>query len=340
MNSLELFIKSIPKAELHLHIEGTLEPELMFALAKRNNLSLSYTTVEELKRAYHFHNLKQFLDIYYQGTQALLHEQDFYDLTFAYFTKSNADNILHTEFFFDPQAHTERGVAFDTVIRGIQRAREDALQEYNITSKLIMCFLRNLDEANAFRTLETALPYKEWIYGVGLDSYEVGNPPSKFAGVFQKALELGFVTVAHAGEEGPADYVWEALDLLKSRRIDHGVRSMDDPALIEYLVKNKIPLTVCPLSNVKLRVFQKMSDHNIKRMLDQGVCVTINSDDPAYFGGYMNENFAAAQEGVGFSRSNLIKICENSIDASFLGAERKKILKEELAAYALKDIRV
>ena len=330
------FIRGLPKVELHLHIEGTLEPELMFMLAKRNRVTLPFGTVEEVRQAYDFSDLQSFLDIYYRGANVLQNEQDFYDLTWAYFSKAHSQNIRHAEIFFDPQTHTDRGIPFETVISGIKRAQDDASSKLGITSFLIMCFLRHLRPEAGFILLEEAQPFKKWIAAVGLDSSEQNRPPALFEKLFEKARDLGYLTVAHAGEEGPADYVWEALELLKSRRIDHGVRSMDDPKLIEFLIRNKVPLTVCPLSNVKLRVFKKMGEHNLKKMLDQGVCVTINSDDPAYFGGYMNENFIAAQEGLGLSRSDLVKICKNSIDAAFLDPERKNYLKEELEAYSLK----
>ena len=331
------YIRGLPKVELHLHIEGTLEPDLMFTLANRNQVPIPFGTVEEVRQAYDFSDLQSFLDIYYRGTNVLQTERDFYDLTWAYFSKVHSQNVRHTEIFFDPQTHTERGIPFETVINGIHRAQVDASSKLGITSFLIMCFLRHLSPEAGFKLLDEAQPFKKWISAVGLDSSEQNRPPALFEGLFEKAREQGYLSVAHAGEEGPADYVWQALNLLKSRRIDHGVRSMDDPKLIAYLIEHKIPLTVCPLSNVKLRVFQKIGDHNLKKMLDQGVCVTINSDDPAYFGGYMNENFIAAQEGVGLSKPDMVKVCENSIDASFLDKDRKKVLKEELAAYYLKN---
>jgi len=331
------FIQGLPKVELHLHIEGTLEPDLMFALAKRNRVALPFETVEEIRHAYDFSDLQSFLDIYYRGANVLQTEQDFYDLGWAYFLKARSQNVRHTELFFDPQSHTDRGIPFETVINGLHRAQEDAQTRFGITSYLIMCFLRHLNPETGFKLLEEAQPFKKWIIAVGLDSSEKDRPPALFEKLFEKARELGYLCVAHAGEEGPAEFVWQALELLKSRRIDHGVHAMDDPRLIEYLVNNQIPLTVCPLSNVKLKVFQKMGDHNLKKMLEQGVCVTINSDDPAYFGGYMNENFIAAQEGIKLSKSDLARISENSITASFLNTENKKILKEELAAYYLKN---
>lgn len=290
MNHAEL-IRALPKAELHVHIEGTFEPELMFAIAKRNQVDIPFKSIEEVKQAYNFHNLQSFLDIYYAGANVLIVEQDFYDLAWAYFEKCHEDHVVHTEMFFDPQTHTERGIAFETVLNGLRRACQDAQTKLGISSELIMCFLRHLSEEDAFKTLEQALPYKDVIVGVGLDSSEVGHPPAKFERVFAKARENGFLIVAHAGEEGPAAYVWEALDLLKVNRIDHGVRSEEDPQLLERLAKERMPLTVCPLSNLKLCVVDDMAQHNIKRLLDQGLCVTVNSDDPAYFGGYMNDNF-------------------------------------------------
>ncbi len=331
------FIQGLPKVELHLHIEGTLEPELMFALAKRNKVSIPFETIEDVRKAYNFSDLQSFLDIYYRGTNVLLSEQDFYDLTWAYFYKVHSQNVRHCEIFFDPQTHTDRGIPFGMVIKGIHRAQEDALSKLGISSHLIMCFLRHLSPEAGLRLLDEAQPYKEWITGIGLDSSEKDRPPSLFKNVFEKAREKGYLTVAHAGEEGPAEYVWEALNLLKSLRIDHGVRSMDDPKLIEYLVENQIPLTVCPLSNVKLRVFPKMGDHNLKQMLDRGVCVTVNSDDPAYFGGYMNENFIAAQNGLSLTKADLYNICENAIRAAFLDEARKQNLTEELKEYCLKN---
>lgn len=324
MNRLEL-IQSLPKAELHVHIEGTFEPELMFAIAQRNEISIPYKSVEEVKQAYNFHNLQSFLDIYYAGANVLIHEQDFYDLAWAYFEKCADDNVVHTEMFFDPQTHTDRGIAFETVINGLQKACDDAKAKLGITSHLIMCFLRHLSEEAAFETLEQALPYKEQIIGVGLDSSEVGHPPSKFERVFAKAREAGFLVVAHAGEEGPAEYVWEALDLLKVNRIDHGVRSEEDPELMQRLIAEKMPLTVCPLSNLKLCVVDDMQQHNIRRLLQQGVHVTVNSDDPSYFGGYMNDNFIAIAEALDLSNDELKQLAINSFEASFISdAEKQK----------------
>jgi len=322
MNRLEL-IQAMPKAELHVHIEGTFEPELMFAIAQRNEIAIPYQSVEEVRQAYNFHNLQSFLDIYYAGANVLIHEQDFYDLAWAYFEKCAEDNVVHTEMFFDPQTHTDRGIAFETVLNGLQRACDDAAEKLGITSHLIMCFLRHLSEAAAFKTLEQALPYKDQIIGVGLDSSEVGHPPSKFERVFAKAREAGFLIVAHAGEEGPAEYVWEALDLLKVNRIDHGVRSEEDPALMQRLIAEKMPLTVCPLSNLKLCVVDDMQQHNIRRLLQQGVQVTVNSDDPSYFGGYMNDNFIAIAEALDLSNDELKQLAINSFEASFISEADK-----------------
>ncbi|MDM1310734.1 adenosine deaminase [Acinetobacter indicus] len=331
MNQLEL-IRALPKAELHVHIEGTFEPELMFAIAQRNNIAIQYQSVEEVKEAYNFHNLQSFLDIYYAGANVLVHEQDFYDLAWAYFEKCAEDQVVHTEMFFDPQTHTDRGIAFATVINGLQRACDDAQSKLGISSRLIMCFLRHLSEEAAFATLEQALPYKEQIIAVGLDSSEVGHPPAKFSRVFAKAREYGFLVVAHAGEEGPPEYIWEALDLLKVNRIDHGVRSEEDPALMQRLIQDEMPLTVCPLSNLKLCVVQDMQQHNIRRLLQQGVKVTVNSDDPSYFGGYMNDNFIAITEALDLSADELKQLAINSFEASFLPAAQKQAWIEKIQA--------
>lgn len=327
------YIKGLPKIELHLHIEGTLEPELMFALAERNKITIPYRSVAEVRQAYNFTDLQSFLDIYYNGANVLQKEQDFYDLAWAYFNKAHSQNVRHTEIFFDPQTHTDRGIAFEKVITGIHRAQVDALSKLGLSSQLIMCFLRHLSPQAAMKTLEEARPFKDWIVGVGLDSSEKGRPPSLFEEVFARAGDQGYLAVAHAGEEGPAEYVWEALRLLKSKRIDHGVRSLDDPELVEYLIEKQIPLTVCPLSNVKLCVFPSMREHNIKQMLEIGVCVTINSDDPAYFGGYMNENFIAAQKDLDMSCDDLFIICANAITASFIDESQKQALRKELEDY-------
>ena len=328
MNQLEL-IRALPKAELHVHIEGTFEPELMFAIAQRNQIEIPYKSVEEVKQAYNFHNLQSFLDIYYAGANVLVHEQDFYDLAWAYFEKCHEDHVMHTEMFFDPQTHTDRGIAFETVINGLQRACNDAKAKYGISSHLIMCFLRHLSEEAAFETLAQAMPFKEQIIGVGLDSSEVGHPPSKFERVFAQAREAGFLVVAHAGEEGPAEYVWEALDLLKVNRIDHGVRSEEDPVLMQRLIAEKMPLTVCPLSNLKLCVVDDMAQHNIRRLLQQRVHVTVNSDDPSYFGGYMNDNFVAITEALALTNEELKTLAQNSFEASFISdAEKQKWIAE------------
>ncbi|WP_180131449.1 MULTISPECIES: adenosine deaminase [unclassified Acinetobacter] len=331
MDQLEL-IRALPKAELHVHIEGTFEPELMFAIAQRNNIAIPYQSVEELKEAYNFHNLQSFLDIYYAGANVLIHEQDFYDLAWAYLEKCAEDHVVHTEMFFDPQTHTDRGVAFETVLNGLQRACNDAKVKLGISSHLIMCFLRHLSEDAAFSTLEQALPYKDQIIGVGLDSSEVGHPPSKFERVFAKAREAGFLSVAHAGEEGPAEYVWEALDLLKVNRVDHGVRSEEDPALMQRLIAEKMPLTVCPLSNLKLCVVKDMAEHNIRRLLQQGVHVTVNSDDPSYFGGYMNDNFVAITKALDLSNAELKQLAINSFEASFISDTEKQAWIKKIEA--------
>ena len=337
MNAIEL-IQALPKAELHVHIEGTFEPELMFAIAQRNQIQIPYQSVEEVKQAYNFHNLQSFLDIYYAGANVLVHEQDFYDLAWAYFEKCAEDKVVHTEMFFDPQTHTERGVEFATVIAGLKRACQDAQQKLGISSQLIMCFLRHLSEEKAFETLEQALPFKDEIIAVGLDSSEVGHPPAKFERVFAKAREAGFLIVAHAGEEGPPEYVWEALDLLKVNRIDHGVRSEEDKQLMARLIAEKMPLTVCPLSNLKLCVVNDMKEHNIRRLLQQGVHVTVNSDDPSYFGGYMNDNFIAIQQALDLSNEELKQLAINSFEASFISdQEKQKWIAEINRTYALTD---
>jgi adenosine deaminase len=308
----------MPKAELHLHIEGTLEPELAFALAQRNDVRLPYDSVEALRAAYEFENLQSFLDIYYAGTSVLLHEQDFYDLMLAYLRRAAADRVVHAEIFFDPQTHTARGVPFEVVLDGLERAAVDGARELGISSRLIMCFLRHLPEADAFATLEQAMPHLQRIHGVGLDSSERGHPPSKYERVFARCRELGLECVAHAGEEGPPQYVWEALDLLQVRRIDHGVRSLEDARLVERLSEQQIPLTVCPLSNIKLRVFPDMRRHNIKALLDAGLAITVNSDDPAYFGGYVNDNIRAVQDAHHLSVADWRRIARTSFEASFV----------------------
>jgi adenosine deaminase len=331
--TFETFVREIPKAELHLHIEGTLEPELLFALAKRNGIPLTYPSVEELRKAYQFSNLQDFLDIYYEGASVLMTEQDFFDLALAYFTKAHEQNIRHAEIFFDPQTHTDRGIAFAAVIRGLHRAQMEAEQKWGITSKLIMCFLRHLDPESAMRTLESALPYKALIAGVGLDSGEQGNPPSKFIEVFARAREEGFLPVAHAGEEGPATYVREALDLLHVLRIDHGNHALDDDALVHLLALRQIPLTVCPLSNLKLAVVTDLSQHPLRRMMDAGLLVTINSDDPAYFGGYAAENYRAVAEACALSREEIRQLAANSFRASFLPEDEKARHIAEVSAF-------
>jgi adenine deaminase len=327
------FIRGMPKAELHIHIEGSLEPEMMFELAERNGVALRYASAEEARRAYDFGDLQSFLDLYYEGMQVLLHEQDFYDLTWSYLQKVSEQNVRHAEIFFDPQAHTGRGVPFETVISGIHRALVDAERQLSISSKLIMCFLRHLSAKEAMETLHDSLPFRERIVGVGLDSSEIGHPPRDFKTVFDRAREDGLLTVAHAGEEGPPEYIWQALDDLKVSRIDHGVRCTEDPKLVERLREEQVPLTVCPLSNVKLRVFDTIQDHNLKRMLEFGLRVTLNSDDPAYFGGYVDENFYAAQEGLHLSRDDVYELTKNSFEASFLDAESKQRLLYELDGY-------
>ena len=328
---LTTLIQRIPKAELHLHIEGTLEPELMMKLAQRNAVEIPYASVDEIRSAYDFSDLQSFLDIYYAGAKVLIEEQDFYDLTWAYLERAANDNVRHAEIFFDPQTHTERGVSFDTVLNGISGALQDGESKLGITYELIMCFLRHLSAADAMTTLQEALPHEKRIRAVGLDSSEVGHPPAKFAEVFDRARHEGFLTVAHAGEEGPPEYIWEALDLLKVERIDHGVRSLEDPALVERLAKEQIPLTVCPLSNVKLRVFDTLQEHNLKKLLDAGLCATINSDDPAYFGGYIGENFLQTQQALNLSIDDIHTLAKNSFTASFLSDEDKKRHIAELA---------
>ena len=320
---LEQYLRALPKTELHLHIEGTLEPELMFALAARNRVALPWRSVEETRAAYAFDDLQSFLDLYYAGAAALLHEQDFFDLAMAYFVRAHADGVVHAELFFDPQTHTARGVAFTTVLDGLERACREAHARYGISSRLILCFLRHLSEEDGFATLEQALPHLARIHGVGLDSSERGHPPSKFVRLFARCRELGLHCVAHAGEEGPPAYIVEALDLLKVERIDHGVRAAEDPALLERLAREQVPLTVCPLSNVKLRVFPTLQQHNLKILLDAGLKVTINSDDPAYFGGYVLENYRQTAEALQLSRAELKHLARNSLEAAFVGdAER------------------
>ena len=337
-NSLHDFICRLPKAELHLHIEGSLEPEMMFALARRNGVSLPYASVEEVRAAYNFSDLQSFLDLYYAGAAVLQTEQDFHDLTMAYVRRALADNVRHAELFFDPHTHTERGVPMATVFAGIAGALRQARTEHGFSSRMILCFLRHLSEAEAFATLDEALPLRAeyadlWI-GVGLDSGEVGNPPEKFATVFARARELGFRVVAHAGEEGPPAYVDGALDVLKVERIDHGVRSEEDPALMQRLVKSQMPLTVCPLSNLKLCVVKDLRDHNLARLLRAGLRVTINSDDPAYFGGYMNANFLATADALALTRGELVELARNSFTAAFVTEQERQPWLDELNALA------
>lgn len=327
------FIGGLPKAELHLHIEGTLEPEMMFALAQRNGVALPQETVEEVRAAYNFDNLQHFLDLYYEGMAVLLTEQDFYDLTMAYLKKVAAQSVLHVEIFFDPQGHSSRGVPFATMIDGIHRALQDGERELGITSKVIMCFLRDLSAEDAMATLEQALPYRDRIIGVGLDSAERGHPPGKFKEVFARARAEGFLTVAHAGEEGPADYVRGALDDLGVSRIDHGNHCLDDPALVERLVAERIPLTVCPLSNLELKRVDDMRNHPLKVMMDKGLFVTVNSDDPSYFGGYVNENYGAVQDALGLTDADLVTLARNSFEASFLERSEKDALLARIDAY-------
>ena len=315
---LPALLCAMPKAELHIHIEGSLEPELIFALAERNGVKLDYPSVESLRAAYAFKDLQSFLDIYYAGASVLLKARDFEDMAMAYFERARADNVVHAELFFDPQTHTARGVSFETVIKGLSRACERAKTELGVSSALIMCFLRHLSEEDALATLEQALPFRSQFIGVGLDSGESGNPPEKFARVFAKCRELGLHLVAHAGEEGPPAYVWSALDVLHVERIDHGVRSVEDPALMARLVREQVPLTVCPLSNVKLCVFKTMSEHNLGALLDAGIVATVNSDDPAYFGGYMNQNFLSTFEALPqLSARHAHQLAANSFSASF-----------------------
>ncbi|KFA98179.1 Adenine deaminase [Vibrio mediterranei] len=330
---MNAFIQDLPKVELHLHIEGSLEPELLFKLAQRNGISLPYSSPEALRTAYDFEDLQSFLDIYYQGANALITEQDFYDLTWSYLERCKVDNVIHTEIFFDPQTHTERGIAFETVIKGIHRALQDGETTLGITSQIIMCFLRHLSEDSAIKTLKQALPHKELIVGVGLDSSEQGHPPEKFARVFKMAKEHGFLTVAHAGEEGPAQNIVDAIELLGVSRVDHGVRCVESDELVARLIETKMPLTVCPLSNIKLCVFDDMSQHNIVSLLRKGVAVTINSDDPAYFGGYMTDNFKAVSEAHDMTHQELAQLTINAIDASFIDESTKREYRSRVADY-------
>jgi adenine deaminase len=324
MSSMEAYVRALPKAELHLHIEGTLEPELAFRLAQKHRLALPFASVEELRAAYDFTDLQSFLDLYYAVAGVLRDADDFYELALSYLQRVHGQGVVHTEIFFDPQTHTARGIAFDTVIDGLRRALTEAERRFGMTHRLIACFVRHLSEADAMRTLDQVLEHRDAICAVGLDSSEVGHPPSKFAAVFARAREHGLLTVAHAGEEGPPAYIYEALDILAVRRIDHGVRSEEDSALVQRLARERIGLTVCPLSNVKLGVFDAIQHHNLKRLLEAGLCVTVNSDDPAYFGGYLLENYLAVQRGLGLTRAQLATLARNSIEASFLDAAAKR----------------
>ena len=327
---LPALLRAMPKAELHIHIEGSLEPELIFALAQRNDLPLPYPSVEALRAAYAFTNLQSFLDIYYAGASVLLHEQDFYDMARAYLARAALDNVVHAEIFCDPPTHTARGVAIETVINGLHRACEDARTTQGISASLILCFLRHLSEDDAFATLEQALPLQDKFIGVGLDSSELGHPPEKFARVFARCRELGLHVVAHAGEEGPPAYIWSALDVLKAERIDHGVQAFQDAALLQRLAQSRTPLTVCPLSNQKLRVFPDLKDHNLRQLLDAGLCVTVNSDDPAYFGGYINDNFTQVFAATGMTARHAYQLASNSFEASFASDADKRVWQHRL----------
>ena len=329
MHDMDTLIKRLPKCELHIHIEGSLEPELMFALARRNGVALPYPSVAALRQAYRFRDLQDFLDLYYRGMSVLITEQDFYDLAFAYLERAHADNVRHVEMFFDPQGHTSRGVAFATVVEGLCRAVTDAGRKLGIRASLIMCFLRHLDEADAERTLDAALAFSDRIVGVGLDSSEAGHPPSKFNRVFARARDAGFFLTAHAGEEGPPSYVWEALDLLGVARIDHGVRAVEDQALVGRLARERVALTVCPLSNLRLQVVDDLAHHPLRRMMEKGLVVTVNSDDPAYFGGYVNQNYHAVSDALGLGRDEIAAIVRNGIQASLMTMpEKEKTLAE------------
>ena len=331
MREIIEYINKTPKTELHLHIEGTLEPDLLFQLAKRNNIEIPFANINEVKSAYNFNNLESFLSIYYQGSKVLIKEQDFFDLTWAYALKCKENNVVHTEIFFDPQTHVNRGINFEIVVNGIYKALLKANKEFSLTSKIIMCFLRHLDEASGFKILDQALIHKDKIFGVGLDSSEKGHPPRKFERVFKKAMEKGFLTVAHAGEEGPPEYIWEALNLLKVKRIDHGVQCLLDEKLVQKLKDSQIPLTVCPLSNIKLRVFNKLKEHNLKKMLNKGLMVMVNSDDPAYFGGYINKNLIECQKALNLSMEEVKSLIINSFNSSFLKEEKKQEWIKQIA---------
>lgn len=326
---MTLDFQTLPKVELHLHIEGTLEPEMMFALSKKNNIAIPYKSVDEVREAYNFHNLQSFLDLYYAGASVLIDKEDFFELTWAYFLRCKEDNVVHTEIFFDPQTHTKRGVEIKSVIEGITEAMKKAQEELGISSYLIACILRHLSEEDGIETLKALLPYKDEIIAIGLDSSEVGNPPSKFKNLFSLAKQEGFLLVAHAGEEGDSGYIWEALELGVSR-IDHGVRCIEDEKLMQYLKEKQIPLTVCPLSNLKLKVFKKPEEHNVLSLLRKGLCVTINSDDPSYFGGYMHENFKLIAENFVLSTEEMCQLSINAIYASFLPQNKKEKLLQEV----------
>ncbi len=334
---MDEFVRGLPKAELHLHIEGTLEPEMAFALAERNDVTLPYRSVEELRAAYDFTDLQSFLDVYYATAVVLQTEADFYDLTFAYLQRAAADGVRRAEIFFDPQTHTARGVPFEVVLTGITEAMADGRERLGVSSGLILCFLRHLPPEEAMATFEEALPYRDRLLGVGLDSSEVGNPPELFVDVYDRARAEGLHLVAHAGEEGPADYVRQALDLLGVERIDHGVRAEDDPPLVSRLAREGIPLTMCPLSNLRLRVFDRLEDHNLARLMEAGVKVTINSDDPAFFGGYVGTNYVETAAALGLTRADLTRLARNSLEATFLPADEKEALVAELDAYAGAD---
>jgi adenosine deaminase len=323
MPNTDTLIKRLPKCELHIHVEGSLEPELMFALARRNGITLPHPSVEALRQAYHFQNLQDFLNLYYQGMSVLITEQDFYDLAFAYLERAHANNVRHVEMFFDPQGHTSRGISFSTVIAGLSRAIDDAGRRLGVQASLIMCFLRDRDEEDAERTLDSALAFKDRIVGVGLDSAERGNPPSKFKHVFRRARDAGFFLTAHAGEEGPPGYVWEALDVLGVARIDHGNHSVEDDSLMGRLARDQVPLTMCPLSNLRLRVVDDLAHHPLRRLMDKGVIVTVNSDDPAYFGGYVNQNYLAISAALGLERNDIVAIVRNGIRASLMTMPEK-----------------
>jgi adenosine deaminase len=329
-DATEALIRRLPKVELHLHIEGTFEPEMVFAKAAKHGVTLAYPSIDALRAAYDFSDLQSFLDIYYAGCDVLRDEEDFYDLCWAYLERAHADNVVHVEIFFDPQTHTARGVPYETVHRGLRRALADGRERLGISSEMILCFLRHLSEEEAFATLEQAKPFVADLAGVGLDSGERGNPPSKFERVFAAARSLGLRAVAHAGEEGPAAYIREALDLLKVVRIDHGVRCDEDPALVAELAARRMPLTVCPLSNVKLCVYKQLADHNLARLLGQGVCITINSDDPAYFGGYIGENYRAIAAALPLTAPDLMTLAKNAVEASWLPDDRKAQLTAEI----------